>query len=129
MWNNNNGGLEHRLIACEPSGHSVRFSEAAESNSAVVTLVAQPSWLWGQWASCSAKNGQDARLALLGGWEGCANEIVERKEMTSNSRIITDYANRLTTQAQRPGPQDVELQPERDGRVRCSAWLGGTDFN
>ena len=37
----------------------------------------------------------------------------ERKRRTHRSK------------AQRPGPRDARLQPERDGRVRCSAWLGG----
>ena len=31
---------------------------------------------------------------------------------------------RPNAQAQRPGHQNLDLQPDRDGRVRCSAWLG-----
>ena len=38
---------------------------------------------------------------------------------------MRDYPGRLTTLAQRPGHEGVRLQPGREGRVRCSAWLGG----
>ena len=31
---------------------------------------------------------------------------------------------RLTTKLSDPAHEGVRLQPERDGRVRCSAWLG-----
>ena len=27
-----------------------------------------------------------------------------------------------------PAHEGIRLQPGRDGRVRCSAWLGGGDF-
>src|SRR5881396_3635397 len=32
---------------------------------------------------------------------------------------------RLTTKLSDPAHEGVRLQPGRDGRVRCSAWLGG----
>src|SRR6267142_6620855 len=47
---------------------------------------------------------------------------------------LHESRRRLTTQAQRPGPPSSDYggqahgtrgwQPRRDGRVRCSAWLG-----
>src|SRR6266404_8511625 len=57
------------------------------------------------------------------------------RERTRSSRfganlfqIATSYwlprVRSLTTQAQRPGPRRRGLQPERGGRVRCSACLG-----
>ena len=36
----------------------------------------------------------------------------------------TSGSDGLTTQAQRSGPRGVGLQPDGDGRVRCSTWLG-----
>jgi len=38
---------------------------------------------------------------------------------------LTDY---LRGELSDPAHEGVRLQPGRDGRVRCSAWLGVSDF-